>query len=163
MKVFDAASFRWRAELAGHQRDTARWQRVHEFCHRAFPQPGFPYVDWHVALADAVQGNPDPRATELETRAREDRYVAGPGLAQAARGFAAFERGDLGACIAALAPVLAERARFGGSRAQLDLLEFTLLRAYLASGRLDEARALVAARRPGPVGLPVVGVEALAA
>ncbi len=163
VKVFDAASYLWRAELAGHARDAGRWQRVHAFCHDAFPQPGFAYVDWHVALADAVQGSPEPRAVELETRAREGRYPAGPGLAQAARGFAAFERGDLPAAIAALAPVLAERARFGGSRAQLDLLEFTLLRALLASGRLDEARALVAARRPGPSGLPVAGVEALAA
>jgi hypothetical protein len=136
---------------------------VHAFCHYAFPQPGFAYVDWHVALADAVQGSPEPRAAELETRAREGRYPAGPGLAQAARGFAVFERGDYPAAIAALAPLLAERARFGGSRAQLDLLEFTLLRAYLASARLDEARALVAARRPGPAGLPVAGVGALAA
>ena len=163
VKVFDATSYLWRAELAGHPRDAARWQRVHAFCHRAFPQPGFPYVDWHVALADAVLGDPEPRAAELESRARENRYVAGPGLAAAARGFAAFERGDHAAAIAALAPILAERARFGGSRAQLDLLEFTLLRSYLASGRLDEARALVAARRPGPAGLPVAGVEALAA
>ncbi len=163
VKVFDATAFLWRAELAGHPRDASRWQRVHAFCQRAFPQPGFPYVDWHIALADAVQGTPEPRIAELETRAREDRYPAGPGLAQAARGFAAFERGDHPGTIAALAPVLAERARFGGSRAQLDLLEFTLLRAYLASGRLEEARALVAARRAGPVGLPVAGAEALAA
>ena len=110
-----------------------------------------------------MQGAPEPRIAELETRARENRYVAGPGLAVAARGFAAFERGDHAAAIAALAPLMADRARFGGSRAQLDLLEFTLLRAYLASGRLDEARALVAARRPGPVGIPVAGAEALAA
>ena len=163
VKVFDAASFLWRAELAGHPRDAARWERVHAFCHRAFPQPGFAYVDWHVALADAVQGTPEPRAAELETRARENRYPAGPGLAVAARGFAAFERGDHAAAIAALAPLMADRPRFGGSRAQLDLLEFTLLRSYLASGRLDEARTLVAARRPGPVGLPVAGAEALAA
>jgi Tfp pilus assembly protein PilF len=163
VKVFDAASYLWRAELAGHPRDAARWQRVHEYCHSNFPQPGLAYVDWHVALADAVQGNPEPRAAELATRASEGRYPSGPGVATAARGFAAFERGDHATAIAALAPILAERARLGGSRAQLDLLEFTLLRSYLASGRLDAARALVAARRPGPAGLPVAGVEALAA
>lgn len=163
VKVFDACSWLWRAELAGLPRDAARWQRVHAFCHRAFPNPSLGYVDWHIALADAVVGDPEPRARELAALAEEGRYASGPGLAQMARGFAAFERQDHAAAIALLAPLLAGRTRFGGSRAQLDLPEFTLLRAYLATGRLDEARALLAARRPGPRGVPVAGAERLAA
>ncbi len=163
VKVFDSCAFLWRAELAGHPREAARWQRVHEYCHKAFPQPGLAYVDWHVALADAVQGQPESRAAELAALAAAGRYPAGMGVAEAAQGFAAFERGDMAGCIAALGPLLAERSRFGGSRAQLDLLEFTQLRALLASGRLDAARALVAARRPGPQGVPVAGLERLAA
>jgi tetratricopeptide (TPR) repeat protein len=163
VRAFDSCSFLWRAELAGYPRDHARWQRVHEFCHRAFPRPSLAYVDWHIALADAAAGAPEPRAAELERIAAEGRAPWGPGLAVAARGFAAFERGDHAAAIAALAPLLGGRSRLGGSRAQLDLLEFTLLRAYLASGRLDEARTLVASRRPGPHGIPVAGVERLAA
>jgi len=45
----------------------------------------------------------------------------------------------------------------GGSRAQIDLVEATLLRAYLNAGRTAEARQLVADRRPGPAMLPVEG------
>jgi hypothetical protein len=47
----------------------------------------------------------------------------------------------------------------GGSRAQVDLVEATLLRAYLDCGRKAEARRLLADRRPGPARLPVAGLE----
>jgi hypothetical protein len=47
----------------------------------------------------------------------------------------------------------------GGSRAQVDLVEATLLRAYLNAGRAAEARHLLSDRRPGPAILPVAGLE----
>ena len=60
-----------------------------------------------------------------------------------------------------LAPLAGENERIGGSRAQHDLIEFTLLKAYLNAGRLEEARHLLSARRPGASGVPVKGVEAV--
>ena len=63
------------------------------------------------------------------------------------------------AAIDALAPLAGENERIGGSRAQHDLIEFTLLKAYLDAGRLEEARQLLAARRPGASGVPVAGVD----
>lgn len=164
VKLMDAASYLWRVELAGHPRNECRWRAVHEFAHQAFPRPGMAYADWHVALTDAVAGDPgaaEGRAQELADLAAAGRYPAGPGMAALARAMAAFERKDYAAAIDALAPVLPERERFSGSRAQLDLLEFTLLKAYLKSGRPEDARRLVAARRPGPRGIPVAGAEAL--
>ncbi|MGK7865830.1 hypothetical protein [Falsiroseomonas sp. E2-1-a20] len=164
VKLMDAASFLWRAELAGHPRAQARWRAVHDFAHRVFPRPGLAYADWHVALADAVAGTTEAaeaRARDLEELAEAGRYPAGPGMAAVARAVAAFERKDLDAAIEGLAAVLPERERFSGSRAQLDLLEFTLLKAYLDSGRLEDAGRLLAARRPGPRGIPVAGAEAL--
>jgi hypothetical protein len=50
--------------------------------------------------------------------------------------------------------VLPERERIGGSRAQMDLLELTLLKAYAAAGRHEALRDLLAARRAGPAPLP---------
>ena len=58
-------------------------------------------------------------------------------------------------------PLAGENERIGGSRAQHDLIEFTLLKAYLNAGRLEEARHLLGARRPGASGVPVTGVAAL--
>lgn len=164
VKLMDAASYLWRVELAGHPRSEARWRRVHEFAHQAFPRPGMAYADWHVALADAVAGDTEAaeaRARELSDLATAGRYPAGAGMAAIARAVVAFERKDYAAAIATLEPVLPERERFSGSRAQLDLLEFTVLKAYLDSDRLEEARRLLAARRPGPRGIPVAGAEIL--
>jgi hypothetical protein len=42
-----------------------------------------------------------------------------------------------------------------------DLIEFTLLKAYLNARRLEEARHLLGARRPGASGVPVTGIAAV--
>jgi cytochrome c-type biogenesis protein CcmH/NrfG len=77
------------------------------------------------------------------------------------RGFGAFERGDYAAAIAAFEPVADELQRVGGSRAQLDLIEFTLLQAYLHAERPDAARRMLGARGRGSSRLPVAGLAAL--
>ena len=69
----------------------------------------------------------------------------------------AFERRDFAATIEALAPLAGQNERIGGSRAQHDLIEFTLLKAYLGAQRLDEAKRLLSARRPGASGVAVGG------
>lgn len=75
-----------------------------------------------------------------------------PGAGDVKRWFVAFERGDCGVAIAALAPLTGENERIGGSRAQHDLIEFTLLQAYLEAGRLEEARTLRHVWAQQPVG-----------
>ena len=46
-------------------------------------------------------------------------------------------------------PIADQLERIGGSRAQFDLVEFTLLKAYLGAGRLDDARRMLSARGRG--------------
>ena len=75
--------------------------------------------------------------------------------------FAAFERRDFSATIGALEPTAGELERIGGSRAQLDLVEFTLLKAYLSADRLDDARRMLSVRRRGLSGIPVAGLAAV--
>jgi hypothetical protein len=160
LKMLDAPSFLWRAELAGHPRDMERWKRVHEFARRTFPNPGIAFVDWHVALAAAVSDDDiELRTGQIESLVESGRYPAGPTVPAAARGFAAFQRGDHATAIKQLESIIGERERLSGSRAQLDLVEFTLLKSYLASGRTDDAHRLIASRRPGPRSIPVAGAE----
>ena len=59
------------------------------------------------------------------------------------------------AAIEVLAPLAGRNERIGGSRAQHDLIEFTLLKAYLNANRPEDARRLLGARRPGASGVPV--------
>jgi hypothetical protein len=103
----------------------------------------------------------DARARQMQELAREGRYPSGAYLPALARGFASFERQDFSGAIEALAPLAGQNERIGGSRAQHDLIEFTLLRAYIETNRLQEAKRLLDARRRGASGVPVMGIAAV--
>jgi tetratricopeptide (TPR) repeat protein len=62
------------------------------------------------------------------------------------RGLAAFGAGDYGAAADHLAPVRERLAAFGGSHAQRDVFQLTLLEALSRAGRHEEAEAVAAAR-----------------
>jgi tetratricopeptide (TPR) repeat protein len=163
-RMSDGAAFLWRSELAGHPRDAAAWRAMRDYANRALPSPGSGLADLHVILAQAVIGDAaglDTRASQIEDLARAERYPSGSYLPALSRGFAAFERGDFTGAIEMLSPLAGENERIGGSRAQHDLIEFTLLKAYLNADRLEEARRLLGARRPGASGVPVAGVAAV--
>jgi tetratricopeptide (TPR) repeat protein len=154
-KVTDPVSFLWRWELAGHPRDAAAWRLVHAFAAGTFPRAGVAFSDMHIALAEAVAGNNAAlaeRERQIDALARDGRYPSGSLVPVVTRAFTAVEQQDFSAAIDALEPIVGELERIGGSRAQLDLIEFTLLRAYLAAGRLQDAdrcrTARVERRRP---------------
>jgi tetratricopeptide (TPR) repeat protein len=163
-KMSDATAFLWRSELAGHPRNAAAWRAMYEYANSALSRPSSGLADLHVILAQVVMGDDAAlavRANQMEDLARDGRYPSGSYLPALSRGFAAFEHGDYSAAIDALAPLATESERIGGSRAQHDLIEFTLLKAYLEAGRPEEARRLLSARRPGASGVPVAGVTAV--
>jgi tetratricopeptide (TPR) repeat protein len=163
-KVTDTVSFLWRWELAGHPRDAAAWRKIHDFATSAFPRAGVAFSDIHIALAQAVAGDDaalDERARQIGRLVAKGRYPSGPCVPAVSHGFAGFERGDFSAAIDSLEPLAGELERIGGSRAQLDLVEFTLLKAYLGAGRPDDARRMLSVRHRGSSGLPVAGLAAL--
>jgi tetratricopeptide (TPR) repeat protein len=163
-RMSDGAAFLWRSELAGQPRDAAAWRAMYEYANRALSRPGSGLADLHVILSHSVMRDEaalDARARQMEELAQDGRYPSGSYLPALSRGFTAFERGDFPAAIEALGSLAGENERIGGSRAQHDLIEFTLLKAYLNAGRLEEARHLLGARRPGASGVPVAGIAAV--
>ena len=159
----DSTSFLWRAELAGHGRKPSLWNEVHVYGQKSFPKPGIAFVDVHRALAAVAAGDRDGIASyvaELEQRAASGRSPAGDVVPRLANGLAAYGDGDWVKAIAALEPALAETVRIGGSRAQRDLIENTLLAAYLKAGRDADARKLLAAHTDRRPSVPVVGLTA---
>lgn len=163
-KLNDAVAFLWRWELAGQPRDAAAWRVMHDFANGAFPRAGAAFSDMHVALAQAVAGNDAAlagRARQIDVLVRAGRYPSGPCVPAVSRGFAAFERGDYAAAIDALEPIADELERIGGSHAQLDLVRFTLLKAYLCADRPDDARRMLSMRRPQRSAIPVAGSAAV--
>lgn len=88
IKLLDAPSYLWRAELAGHPRDPTRWQALHDFAHKSFPRPGVAFADWHFALIDAVVNDTtstEARKIEIKDMIRTGRYSAGPTVPAVAR------------------------------------------------------------------------------
>jgi hypothetical protein len=142
-------------------RATLRLRELYGYAENALPRPGSGLADLHVILAQAVMGDDaalDVRARQIEELAREGRYPSGSYLPALSRGFAAFEHGDFCEAIEALAPLAGENERIGGSRAQHDLIECTLLKAYINANQLEEAQRLLTARRAGTSGVPAMGV-----
>ena len=159
-KLNDAVSFLWRWELAGQPRNSEAWRVMHDFANSAFPRAGAAFSDMHIALAQAVAGDDaalEARVLQMEELGRMGRYPSGHFVPAVAHAFAAFEGRDFAAAIAALEPIAGELERIGGSHAQLDLVTFTLLKAYLNADRVDDARRLLRERRPGNAGVPVSG------
>ena len=153
-----------RSELSGHPRNAAAWRALYDYAGETLPRPGSGLADLHVILAHAVMGDDAALAArnrQIEELAAAGRYPSGSYLPALACGFAAFERRDFAATIEALAPLAGQNERIGGSRAQHDLIEFTLLKAYLGARRLEEAKRLLGARRPGASGVPVAGMGAI--
>lgn len=149
-RLNDAVSFLWRWELAGQSRDPDAWRMMRDFVDCEFPRAGAAFSDMHIALALAVAGDDaalETRARQIDTLVGEGRYPSGALVPAVARGFAAFERRDFATAIDALEPIADELERIGGSHAQLDLVRFTLSKAYLGADRPDDAHRMLSARR----------------
>ncbi|MFO1080577.1 MAG: tetratricopeptide repeat protein [Reyranellaceae bacterium] len=161
----DGPAFLWRAELAGQARRPELWQEMHAYVHKSFARSGIAFVDVHRALSAVAAGDADAIGQvvqDLEQRAASGRSPAGEVVPQIARGLAAYGRGDWSGAVTELEAALAGTVRIGGSRAQRDLVENTLIAACLKAGRPEQARRVIAAhaelqRRPT---VPVAGLAA---
>jgi hypothetical protein len=156
--VTDGASFLWRLriydEAEGRPPSVLPWPEVAEVARRAFPRAGAHFVDLHCAIAFAATGDSAPleqRLRELRDLETAGRAPTGPVARVLAEAVAAFARGDHAGAADLLEPVAAGIVRIGGSHAQREVFEDTLLVAWLRSGRLGRAQGLLAerlARRP---------------
>ena len=155
----DAAALLWRMELAGCSRQTAAWPLVHAYSKEKFPTAGVTFADVHNALVFAVTGDRESSARLAdELRAGIGKQWAADIAEPIARGFQAFANEDWPGAIHAMAPVSEALVRIGGSRAQRDLVENTLLAAYLRGGQDEQAKALLARRDVRSPTVPVAGL-----
>lgn len=148
----DTAALLYRAELAGVDVPAARWQAVSAYAARMFPNPGIAFADTHAALAHAMAGNTEALGKIIA----DAKGPAGDVVRLLAEGFAAIGAGNWAEATGHLVKTMADHQRIGGSRAQRDLIEYALLGTLLKQGRVDEARLLLATRRPLKVGSAAV-------
>jgi len=111
---------------------------------RSAARPGERLAGRHGARARAKAGKGD----RLAGLAGAQNGFAADLVAPVARAWGHIAAQDWQAAHDALHPVMADHARFGGSRAQRDLLELSWANILVRLGRTDAARTALATRRP---------------
>ena len=155
--VMDSASLLWRCELFGEGiagegefgAQNLPWEAVSELSAEAFPKVGNAFMDVHSALAFAASGEASKLGTlidDLKSAQAEGRLPAGEVIPRLAEGIAAFAAGDFDTTISLLRDYEDDISRVGGSHAQWQVFEDTLLEAYLRGGQPDLAEALLRKR-----------------
>jgi hypothetical protein len=157
LDLVDASSYLWRLQLCGLDVGTARWTELADTWDRVREERYYAFNDVHALMAFAGARRPldvervlaglEEVAGGQTINARMSREVALP----AARGLSAFADGDYLTAIAELYDLRPIAARFGGSNAQRDILDWTLAEAALRAGDQALARSLIeprVARKP---------------
>jgi tetratricopeptide (TPR) repeat protein len=148
LAMIDGSALLWRFRLDGQPEAAGAWRRLADLAERV-SRPGFVFGEIHAALAYAACGDDAALAKLIDgLRALDARGhpIAGPVALPMARGVAACVAGDHAAALSHLEPVEAEFHRVGGSHAQWELFEETMVTCYLVLERFDDALRLVRRR-----------------
>ncbi len=147
--VTDGTSLLWRMTIEGHTVPQDIWDDAAIHAERSFPNAGVTFADVHMALVAAATGNKaglETRIGTLEKRLGDGKLAAGAVVPAICRAVRAFADGDYSGCARILDPVAGEVVRVGGSHAQREMIEDTLLVALMKSGEAPKARALLDGR-----------------
>jgi tetratricopeptide (TPR) repeat protein len=148
----DAASLLWRLELAGIDVGD-RWAPVADQWMAHVDDHLLAFNDLHCAFAAARSPEPGHAARlrqSLDDYERlgsgENRQVTSEIGRRLVDGMLAFAASDYGRAVEAILPVRNDAARIGGSHAQRDVINLTLIAAAQRSGQRSLAGALLAER-----------------
>ena len=152
----DGAAFLWRLDAYGHGAPRSLWSDIRDYARPLYPNAGFAFADVHMAMIAAATGDlaaVAARAAALEQKIADGALPAGPVIPAICRALMDFAQGDYAACANRLSPVATEVERMGGSHAQREVVEDTLLVALMRSGETAAAGRLLDSRlhrRPSP-------------
>ena len=137
-----------RARTGTHrERSAVAASRAH--ARRYFLHAGLVFADLLAALAEAGTGDDDgllSRIAGLQSLARDGRLPPGEVAPALRAGAAALGRGDDAEAAQILEPALSDLARIGGSHAQREIFEYSLIVAYMRSGQSAKAAPLLRSR-----------------
>ena len=145
----DSASLMWRLQMYAGAVPPFPWNEVGVIAAPAANSPGPAFRDAHAALAFAGCGDElglGQLLDRLSTAAAAGNPLAAEISLPIARGVSAFAHGEYTEAVAQLEPVFPQLARMGGSHAQREVFEDTLLEAYLRAEQFDKAEDLLRTR-----------------
>ncbi|MFF4696122.1 tetratricopeptide repeat protein [Streptomyces chattanoogensis] len=154
MQLLDAAALLWRLHLAQDDQ-SARWARLADAWESRRDGAHYAFNDVHAVMAYVGAG----RLAQAERLVRDrESWLAGaaPGVSNRAmtadiglpvcRALIAYGQGDHGGAADLLLPLRHRLHHFGGSHAQRDAVQRTLVEAALRAGRTELARTLLSER-----------------
>jgi tetratricopeptide (TPR) repeat protein len=150
LSLADSASFLWRWRLYGAAPPLdPQWGEVAAHARRHFPEASLAFADLHAALAEAATDDDEfvqRRIGGLHHLAQDGRLPPGNVAPALCAGAAAFARGENGEAARLLEAAIADLPRIGGSHAQREVFEDSLILAYLRSGQPARAEPLLRSR-----------------
>ena len=151
LDLIDACALLWRLQLRGIDVGT-RWEPVADRWAPMASAGNYAFNDMHAMMAFAMAGRSADAQAVLEAQAAaaeadDDNadFMLEVGHA-ATRAVKAYADGDFAATVQLLRPIRNKAHRFGGSHAQRDLLDQTLIDAARRDGQIALAQALLAER-----------------
>ena len=154
MEMLDAAALLWRLYLEGDDQ-TDRWRKLADAWVPAIQTPCYAFNDMHAVMSFVGAGRLD--RAELLIQDRQGWLASAPDTVTNAtmtreiglpvcKAMVEFGAGHYDAVVDALMPLRYRFNEFGGSHAQRDAIQRTLLEAALRSGRSAESRLLLSER-----------------
>ena len=147
--MYDAASLLWRYQIYGCAQEALPWSTVGELAARMTAQPGMAFVDANAALALAAAQDEVALARLIDGLRALDAQghpTAGPVVLPLVQGIWAFAQGAYDESIRWIEPIADQIMRIGGSNAQREVFEDTLLEAYLRAGHYAQAETMLRQR-----------------
>ncbi len=145
----DSASLMWRMRLYSRSDASCLAEEIREQAIPATESPGPAFRDAHAALAFAATGGAEcleRLRNRLETLAENGNPLAQEMTLPLVKGITAFAAEAYGEAVDYLEPLMPELARIGGSHAQREVFEDTLLEAYLRARQNDQAQCMLQER-----------------
>ena len=144
----DGASLMWRMRIYGDGEPGA-WEEVREIAMPAAEKPGPAFRDAHAALTFAGGGfgeQMDGLLSGLSAAAKDGDALAREVTLPLAQGVQAFAQEDCQAAADKFDGILENLPRIGGSHAQREVFEDTILETFIRAERYDQAQSLLHAR-----------------
>jgi len=163
LDMIDATALLWRLHLRGVDVGS-RWETVADGWAPIAGAGNYAFNDWHAMMAFVGAGRPTAQRAVLESLRAQARgtgdtaaFAREVGL-DAARAIQAFGEERYEETVRLLRALRGHAHRFGGSHAQRDLMDLTLLEAALRAGMGPLARALAAERSARQPMSPLAGL-----
>jgi tetratricopeptide (TPR) repeat protein len=145
--VIDAGSLLWRCRLASAEvYDASAAAAAAAAVAPVLEAMPTAFAVFNACLALAAAGDADALASVAVRLDADARPAYADLMAPIARGLLAMVEGRTDDTVASIQPLLDDLPRLGGSDAQREVVEDTLLRAFVAAGRAEEAEPLLRAR-----------------